>query len=269
MFDFLDDVPLISNPFGGSSSAADDSAPAYAGGPGDSIAADLSGLGGAGGAPSFGSYGFDPGDYISDLSGAGGVGGAGASGSGGQRGSDAGPPGPQQLSFVADDGGWDTTAWAVLTGKGLDRPRNISEMAESAEAQAANGPVSQVDLVGHGEAGVQSTGRARDPGGKITAAMSDADREAFRRMGATMTPDGEIVFGGCNVAAGDGTVMMAQAAAAAGHDVRAGTARQWAWMPGLEGPEVIVHPDGTSERRSNLLKDAYGWADEQLQDLGL
>ncbi|MCE9575558.1 MAG: DUF4347 domain-containing protein [Deltaproteobacteria bacterium] len=255
MFDFLDDVPAMGDVFGGFST----------GGMGGGI----SGFGGGGGAaPASGPSSFEEvgvGDH--DGLGAGGAGGAGGGlgYGGGARGASGGSSPPtQQLDFVANDGSPELDVFAWLTDHDQDRPRTIQEMAASAEAQAGNGQVSQIDLVGHGRPNWQSTGRDDEPGGSVGATMSDDDREAFRRMGATMTPDGEIVFGGCNVAATDDPVMMKQAAAAAGHNVRGGTARQIPFLPGIEGPEVVVMPDGTTRTETNLFKDAYAWADNHV-----
>jgi len=275
MFDLLPDVPGLGNLFGGGGAGG---APSYdgAGGTpsydaGGAPSYDTGGApsyDGAGGAPNGGAgvYNYDPSDVGADAGGAGGA--AGASGAGGQRGTDSGPAAPvtRELSFVADDGTIPLDAWALLTGHGLDRPQNVAEMAAAARVDADPGTVSQIEFVGHGGVGWQSTGDDNTREGKVTSDLSASDRQAFADMGALLTPDGEILFGGCNVAADDGAMMRAVAQASQ-HDVRGGTARQLPWIPGIEGPERIEHPDGTHELRTNWFKDAYGWADDRILDV--
>ena len=197
-----------------------------------------------------------------------GTGGAGGSGNtssgGGTEGAGGGGPGPatsapRSLSYVADDGSLGCDLWSVLTGHGLDRPKSLEEMADDAQ-RSGPGSASSIDLVGHGGPGSQSVGRT-----SLTEKMSDSQRDALARMGATLTPDGEIVMGGCNV--GLDPAMMAEAAKASGHSVRAGTARQLPLL-GIEGPEVVVAPDGTVRRESNWAKDLYAWGDDHLGDIG-
>jgi hypothetical protein len=191
-----------------------------------------------------------------------GAGGAPPSGDG----AEGAPAGPKTIDYktVANSGKTDDAIEAWFNGQDDKRPSNMSEIADDLKRksdEAGGAKAGEVEIEGHGSAGSQEIGKGVSLGGKL----SEKDAAALAKIGASMTPDGKITLGGCEVGEGEkGEAMMRAVAAAAGHEVHAGTARQIGFLPGIEGPEVIVSPDGTKRIETNWLKDSYAWLDKHV-----
>jgi hypothetical protein len=137
----------------------------------------------------------------------------------------------------------------------------VPAIADDVERRAQDHPLSSVTLDGHGEPGSQWLSDTN----YLQHTLNSTERDGFGRIGRSLAPGGEIELGGCNVAEGEqGQELLAAIAQASGHDTRGGTARQLWMLPGILGPEVLAHPDGSVETHTNLLKDAYGWLDKHV-----
>lgn len=167
------------------------------------------------------------------------------------------------LKYVSNDDSWGTRIWSKLTGQPRG-PQTLPEYVERAVEDAGGKPIRSIELCGHGNEGVQNIGPHGQPGANLRSPLTPEQREAFRRLGEAMAPDGKIVLGGCNVARGpEGRKLMQEIAEASGRAVEAGESTQ---LPtsGIEGRKVTVYPDG---RPPTVTESPTGTVYDKLADL--
>jgi hypothetical protein len=168
---------------------------------------------------------------------------------------------PEDARYVANDGTWGTAIWSALTGEKRD-PTTLSGMA----ADIGDQKIKDFEIVGHGSEGSQNVG-----GYDLESfdKLPPEEKAALLAITKQMSPDGQIVLGGCNVARNDGTTdgteMMKKLAMATGKPVTAGTSLQLP-LPGIEGTEITVYPPahpGDPPRvvkKTSATAKAYDWA---------
>jgi Domain of unknown function (DUF4347) len=154
--------------------------------------------------------------------------------------------------MVSNDGGGDTGLWSLLTGEERG-PENLTQAAAEIDRKVAEGgQLESFEIAGHGFPGQQEFGTST-----IGLGMSKTDKTALEDIAANIEPGGEIVLGGCNIAETPaGIEEMKKLAKMTGHPVTAGVAVQMP-IPGIEGTQVTVTPDGKVVRESSALDQLY------------
>jgi hypothetical protein len=170
------------------------------------------------------------------------------------------------VSFITDDGGWDTYLWSLLPFTPERGPKDLGEMADAIDAQVGeDGQIGDFNLIGHGVPGAMATGE-QTIGRSVPGRVYD-DENALIDIAGHMPDDAEIVLGGCNFAAGTeqnptaGVDEMMRLAQLTDQRVSGGVSVQLPF-PGIEGTKVTAIPgvDGgppTYETRSTWFDQAY------------
>jgi hypothetical protein len=185
---------------------------------------------------------------------------------------DAAPP--PNVSFVVDDGGWDTWAWSQLPGAAPRGPKDLGEMADSIDAQVGeDGQIGDFNLIGHGVPGSMETGEKII--GNPQSGHPHDENEDLRRIADHMPEDKEIVMGGCNFAEGqEGAQALLDIARDTDQRASGGISLQLP-LPGIEGTKYTAVPgvDGgapTLEKRSTWFDQMYDGASNIVEaGLGL
>jgi len=87
--------------------------------------------------------------------------------------------------------------------------------------------------------------------------MTPEDEAALQELGQHM--NGQIILEGCDIASGQGIAEMERLAALSGQTVSAGKSMQLP-LPGIEGTQVTVGPNGVRTVDTSPLAQAYDYA---------
>jgi hypothetical protein len=89
--------------------------------------------------------------------------------------------------------------------------------------------------------------------------------DALQRLGESMTPEGVIQLGGCNVAAGEeGEALVRRAAEVSNRTTQGAVQLQSPIIPGLDGTTVTCTP---SEAGVECVTEEHPWEDTMMQGL--
>jgi Domain of unknown function (DUF4347) len=117
-----------------------------------------------------------------------------------------------------------------------------NQMVDGLVGAAQGHPIEQVRFDDHASPGMQQAGDERLTAGALAPGMPAHD--AFAELGANMTTDGVLQFGGCQVGEGaSGEALLRAAAAASGVTTEGGTHLQRPTLPGLDGSKMVCSPN--------------------------
>ena len=144
------------------------------------------------------------------------------------------------VSFVADDGGWDTWLWSQMAWSAPRGPDDLVGMEEQIDQMVGpDGLIGDFNLIGHGIPGLMSLGDPRHGFVQDPKRMDPAELAALQAITGHMAEDSELVLGGCNF--GMDPAALAEIARTVDQTTVAGKSIQLP-LPGIEGTEVRAIP---------------------------
>ncbi|MDF2901251.1 MAG: hypothetical protein K0Q62_1310, partial [Phenylobacterium sp.] len=124
-----------------------------------------------------------------------------------------------EVTFIAGNAGDLDALLRGLTGEVHVLDPSQDGLAQIAQVLAGRGGVDAIHIISHGESGAIDLG-----GSKLDAAGLDAHQDALAAIGASLSPDGDVLLYGCDVGAGTaGQAFIERLADRTGADVAAST----------------------------------------------
>ncbi|MFN0248568.1 MAG: hypothetical protein ACKV2T_16870 [Kofleriaceae bacterium] len=166
------------------------------------------------------------------------------------------------VSFVADDGNWDTWLWSKMPWSAPRGPDDLVEMEEHIDGLVGpDGLIGDFNLIGHGVPGLMSVGHGviGDPSAPNPKhpTMDPDQLRALQAIAGHMAEDSEIVLGGCNF--GADPESLRRIAEAVDQTVVGGKAMQLPF-PGIEGTEIRAIPSDIPGMPPTLVEES-SWSD--------
>lgn len=166
------------------------------------------------------------------------------------------------VSFVADDGRWDTWLWSQMPWSAPRGPDDLVDMEKHIDGLVGpDGLIGDLNLIGHGVPGLMNVGHGviGDPTNPMPGlpTMGPEQLAALQAIAGHMAEDSEIVLGGCNFGQDPGS--LAAIAKAVDQTVVAGKAMQLPF-PGIEGTEIRAIPSDIPGGEPTLV-EVSSWSD--------
>ena len=166
------------------------------------------------------------------------------------------------VSFVADDGNWDTWLWSQMPWSAPRGPDDLVGMEEQIDQMVgSDGLIGDFNLIGHGVPGAMSLGDPNEGFVGDPDAMHSDQLAALQAVAGHMAEDSEIVLGGCNV--GMDPATLAEIAKSVDQTTVAGKSIQLPF-PGIEGTEIRAIPSDIPGGEPTIVEESnFG---DQLYD---
>ena len=166
------------------------------------------------------------------------------------------------VSFVADDGKWDTWLWSQMLWSAPRGPDDLVGMEEHIDGLVGpDGLIGDFNLIGHGVPGLMSTGHGvvgvpSNPDPRLPT-MGPEQLAALQAIAGHMAEDSEIVLGGCNFGADPASLQ--RIAELTDQTTVGGKAMQLPF-PGIEGTEIRAIPSDIPGMPATLVEES-SWSD--------